>query len=36
MMKSTITEVMIHKLDTNVEDDIDFSSAPAPKKKKTT
>ena len=34
MMKSTITEVMIHKLDMNVEDDIDFSSAPAPKKKK--
>ena len=33
-MKSTNTEVMIHKLDMNVEDDIDFSSAPAPKKKK--
>ena len=32
-MKSTITEVMIHKLDMNVEDDIDFSFAPAPKKK---
>ena len=34
-MKSTITEVMINKLDMNVEDDINFSFAPAPKKKTT-
>ena len=35
MMKSTNTEVMIHKLDMNVEDDIDFIDDIAPKKKTT-
>ena len=34
MMKSTTTSVD-SQIDMNVEDDIDFSSTPAPKKKKT-
>ena len=35
MMKSTTTTSDDSQTDMNVEDDIDFSSTPAPKKKKT-